>query len=98
MVNRKNLFFGGLAAWTLSTAWLFLFFQHAPHQWPLDAVILATAAGAFGSSAAILELRRAVSSDGAAWTDEVHMRWVGIWAVVFFVVQFIGISLALKAH
>ena len=100
MINltRKRLFLGGLAAWTLSTAWFLLLFHAAPSQWPAAAVVLATALGAFGSATAILELRRARVPSGAAWTDQEHLRWVALWASVFFVIQFTGLSIALRAH
>ena len=95
---RRHLFVGGLTAWTLSTTWFFVLFHAAPSQWPVASVILAAALGAFGSAAALLELRRALVPSGASWSDQEHLRWVLFWASIVFVIQFTGIAIAVKGH
>jgi hypothetical protein len=97
-VNRQRAFIGAVAAWSISTAWFVFLFQSAPLQWPLAALVVAAAIGALGSSGVVVEVRRSLVPGVAGWTDQVHLRWVIFWAVVFFIVKFTGISLAAKAH
>jgi hypothetical protein len=96
-LHRRRLFNCALAAWVCSTAWLLLLFHPAPSQWPTAALVMATALGALGSAGVILELRRSLVPSAASWTDQAHLRWVLLWAAVFFVVQYTGIAIALAA-
>ena len=96
-LQRKRLFNCAVAAWLFSTAWFVLLFHPTPSQWPTAALITATALGALGSAGVVVEVRRSLVPCAVAWTDQVHFRWVLVWAAVFFVVQFTGISIALAA-
>ena len=94
--HRRRLFAFGLAAWTFWTAWFVVLFQPTPSQWPVAALVMATALGAFASSAVVIEVRRALAPC-VAWSDRIHFRWVLALAAVLFVVKLTGISLAVSA-
>ena len=96
-LNRKRLLNCAVAAWLFSTAWFVLLFHPSPSQWPAAALVMATALGALGSSGVVVEVRRSLVPSAVAWTDQVHFRWVLVWAAVFFAVQFTGIAIALAA-
>jgi hypothetical protein len=84
----------GIGSWAISTAWL-VACDSSALQRPVGPLIGITALAALGSSAVILEVRRSLSANVAICTDEAHFRWVLVWAVVLFVLQFTGVHQAL---
>src|SRR2546423_12064326 len=92
--SRQCAFMAGIGSWAISTAWL-VACDPSTLQRPVGALVGITALAALGSSAVIVEVRRSLSAHVATCTEEAHFRWVLLWAVVLFVLQFTGVQQAL---
>jgi hypothetical protein len=95
---RRRAYVCAIAAWALSIVWLAVLLQRAPAQWSVAAFGSATALGAPAIAAVVVEIARSIWPRLSNWSDRTHFRWVAIWAVILFVVQFTGITMAIKSY
>ena len=95
---RKRAFIVAAGTWALAAVWFVVLFQLPPQQWPTVAVAVATALSAAATAIMVVELLRSMAPRLTNWTDQIHLRWVIVCAVLLFAIQFAGISMVTRAY